>query len=85
MTQAKNIITGITVLYLIFILDIFFPLSHYGIIPRTQRGIIGIVTSPFLHANIKHIVSNTIPLTVLLFVLCSLFFLSTKSYERYFD
>lgn len=69
MTQTKNIFLGIAFLYLIFILDLFFPFSQFGIIPRTQKGLIGIFTSPFLHANLKHIISNTIPLAVLLLVL----------------
>ncbi len=73
MEQTKNIFIGIGVLYIIFVLDFFLPLSRYGIIPRTQRGLIGIVTSPFLHANLRHIVSNTVPLAVLLFVLYSFY------------
>lgn len=45
------------------------PLETYGITPRTRSGLIGIVVSPFLHANLEHIISNTIPLTVLLLLL----------------
>lgn len=36
--------------------------------PRSKEGIIGIITSPFLHANTLHIVSNTVPLAVLTFL-----------------
>ena len=46
-----------------------FDLESYGITPRTVRGLVGIPAAPFLHANWAHIVSNTIPLTVLLLLL----------------
>jgi membrane associated rhomboid family serine protease len=44
-------------------------LTSYGIVPRTMRGLTGILAAPFLHANLGHITSNTIPLTVLLLLL----------------
>lgn len=68
MTQTKNILFFLGSLYIIYALEFIFPFSKLGIIPRTQKGLIGIATSPFLHANIKHLISNTIPLGVLLFV-----------------
>ena len=40
-------------------------LSAYGILPRTQEGLKGIPLSPFLHAGIGHVLSNTVPLLVL--------------------
>ena len=64
----KQIFGFIALLYIIWLVDFIFPLSRYGIIPRTQRGLIGIVSSPFLHANLRHLISNTIPLTILLLV-----------------
>lgn len=70
---TKQIFGFIAILYLVWLLDIFLPLSRFGIIPRTQRGIVGIVTSPFLHANIRHLLSNTLPLMVLLVVLYSFY------------
>ena len=55
----------------IFILDIIIPIdfTKYGILPRTIFGLTGIPLSPFLHAGLFHIISNTIPLFVLLFLL----------------
>ncbi|MBA2611018.1 MAG: rhomboid family intramembrane serine protease [Bacteroidetes bacterium] len=38
---------------------------HYGILPRTTEGLIGIITSVFIHGDIEHIASNSIPLLVL--------------------
>jgi membrane associated rhomboid family serine protease len=36
-----------------------------GIVPRTQIGLRGILFAPFLHANVNHLVANTIPFAVL--------------------
>src|SRR5215208_6451322 len=46
-----------------------FQLRSYGITPRTLRGLVGIPAAPFLHANLAHLVSNTVPLTLLLLLL----------------
>jgi len=43
--------------------------NKYGIIPRSFKGLRGIVFSPFIHSDIKHLYSNSIPLFVLLFTL----------------
>jgi membrane associated rhomboid family serine protease len=42
-----------------------FNLNSLGILPRTLKGLIGIVFSPFLHANLYHLIGNTVPLLVL--------------------
>ncbi len=36
-----------------------------GVYPRHFSGIIGIVTSPLIHSNYSHLISNTIPLAVM--------------------
>ena len=46
-----------------------FRLETFGITPRTLSGLVGIPAAPFLHANLGHLISNTIPLTVLLLLL----------------
>lgn len=40
-------------------------LLSYGIIPRTVLGLRGIFFAPFLHANLNHLVANTIPFVLL--------------------
>jgi len=50
----------------VFIIDRVLPLENFGLLPRSARGLAGIVTIPFLHANLKHIMANTVPLVVLL-------------------
>ncbi|MDQ3047740.1 MAG: rhomboid family intramembrane serine protease [Bacteroidota bacterium] len=39
--------------------------SWYGLYPRTVHGLIGILTSPLLHADFSHLISNSLPLLVL--------------------
>jgi membrane associated rhomboid family serine protease len=40
-------------------------LDQYGIISRDPRGLIGILTAPFLHLGFGHLISNTLPLVTL--------------------
>ena len=36
-------------------------LMQYGVIPRSLTGLRGILFAPFLHANMQHLIANTIP------------------------
>jgi len=47
--------------------DIIFDLElyRYGLYPLQTKGLIGIFTAPFLHANIAHLFANSVPLLVL--------------------
>ncbi|MEM8964955.1 MAG: rhomboid family intramembrane serine protease [Bacteroidota bacterium] len=51
----------------VFFLDQLYPidLAMFGILPRTIRGLIGIVTAPMLHGSVAHLVSNTMPVLIL--------------------
>ena len=40
-------------------------LDQYGIEPRDDDGLVGIVAAPFLHAGFGHLVSNTVPLVAM--------------------
>jgi membrane associated rhomboid family serine protease len=40
-------------------------LNQYGIISRDPRGLVGILTAPFLHLGFGHLISNTLPLVTL--------------------
>jgi membrane associated rhomboid family serine protease len=40
-------------------------LGYYGILPRTLKGSIGILTGPLIHGDLLHLMSNTFPLVVL--------------------
>ena len=69
MIPNKYIIQFVICIYIIFAISIFIPINQFGIIPRTPWGLVGILTSPFLHGGIRHLISNTIPLIVLLIIL----------------
>ncbi len=54
----------IWIIYFIsFIFDIDF--THYGLLPLTYKGLLGIFTAPLIHSNFSHIISNTFPLLIL--------------------
>jgi membrane associated rhomboid family serine protease len=40
-------------------------LVRYGVFPQKWYGLIGILTAPLIHADIKHLVDNSVPLFVL--------------------
>jgi membrane associated rhomboid family serine protease len=40
-------------------------LDQYGIISREPRGLVGILTAPFLHLGFGHLISNTLPVVTL--------------------
>jgi membrane associated rhomboid family serine protease len=39
-------------------------LLQFGIVPRTTSGLAGILVAPFLHANLNHLLANTIPFLI---------------------
>ncbi len=57
----------VILLWLIRIADALWDLglNEYGLIPLKPIGLIGIITSPLLHAGFSHLFANTIPLLVL--------------------
>jgi membrane associated rhomboid family serine protease len=65
------VLTG--ALFLVLGLETVFHLnlSQFGIVPRTEAGLPGIVFSPLLHANWHHLLANALPLFILLVVLLS--------------
>lgn len=66
-----NVFYFIAVLWGIYLIDVFIPVdfTQFGIVPRTIKGLVGIIFSPLIHANLLHLSSNTIPIFVLLVVL----------------
>ena len=39
--------------------------TSYGIYPHKLKGIFGIITAPFIHADFSHLINNSIPLFIL--------------------
>lgn len=67
--ELPLVLLFVTSIWLVFFLEHVIPLEQYGLIPRNTHGLIGIVTMPFLHANLTHLMNNTFPLVVLLTLL----------------
>ncbi len=59
----------ITLIWIVFVIDRFTALEQFGLVPRNMDGLIGIVAMPFLHGDLAHLIGNTIPLAVTLFLL----------------
>lgn len=59
----------IVIIWIVFALDYFLPLEQLGLIPRTFRGLVGIVAMPFLHGDFAHLLGNSVPLAVTLLLL----------------
>lgn len=45
--------------------QIFPGMLFYGVIPRNTDGLRGIITGPFLHLSLDHLIANSIPLAIL--------------------
>ena len=57
-------------------------LSFLGVFPRRLSGLIGIITSPFVHANFDHLLNNSVPL---FFLSVAIFFFYHKvAFRVYF-
>jgi membrane associated rhomboid family serine protease len=68
--EISGVALFIGAIWAVFIASWLFPgLDQYGVVPRRVSGLLGIAAMPFLHANLPHILSNTVPLFVLLVLL----------------
>lgn len=43
--------------------------AEYGINPQSVKGLIGLITSPFIHADFNHLIANSVPLLVTLSII----------------
>jgi membrane associated rhomboid family serine protease len=71
-----NVLAFVGLIWLIYLVGLplkvmSWDLVSYGMVPRTVRGLIGILTMPFLHDGLDHLLGNTVPLAVLLFMLAT--------------
>jgi membrane associated rhomboid family serine protease len=69
--ELKGIIAFVGAIWVVFLVDLVIPydLAAFGVTPRKLAGLVGIPAMPFLHASWQHIISNTLPLLVLLVLL----------------
>ncbi|MEZ6059855.1 MAG: rhomboid family intramembrane serine protease [Planctomycetaceae bacterium] len=69
--ELRGVLVFVGTVWAVFLADFVIPgdLNRFGILPRTVSGLPGVVAMPFLHAGWGHLLSNTIPLIVLLCLL----------------
>ncbi len=69
--EIRGVAIFIAVMWSVLLVDWVLPadFTQWGIVPRTVWGLVGIPLAPFLHAGLGHILSNTLPLVVLLTLL----------------
>jgi membrane associated rhomboid family serine protease len=68
--ELHGILAFVGAIWAVFLISCFAPsLDNHGVVPRTLAGLVGILAMPFLHADLHHIVGNTVPLLVLLALL----------------
>ncbi len=62
------LVGSLSVFWVAEIIDVVLPfwgLDQYGIRPRTERGLWGILASPFLHGGFDHLIGNSVPFLIL--------------------
>jgi len=59
----------IACIWIVFALDLILPIEQLGLVPRSVRGLTGIVAMPFIHGDLAHLIGNSIPLGVTLILL----------------
>lgn len=54
-------------MWFVFVVELFLNTSFYkfGIFPKNILGLKGIIFSPFIHGDYKHLVNNTLPIFIL--------------------
>ena len=65
-------VIGYPILFFLIIWIVFwlefkfnFDLKYLGILPREISGLRGVLFSPFIHLNLQHLISNSLPLLIL--------------------
>jgi membrane associated rhomboid family serine protease len=70
-SELQGIAIFIGSLWIVWFADLVLPLDlvQWGVRPRSIAGLVGIPLMPFLHGGLGHLLSNTVPLAILLALL----------------
>ncbi len=65
-TQAVTLSASAGAMWVVFAVNTLLAgtLLQFGIVPRTTHGLIGILVAPLLHANLNHLLANTVPFLI---------------------
>jgi membrane associated rhomboid family serine protease len=71
LTQLYKPFAFILLLWVVKLYEILnnVKLTRFGIYPREADGMLGIITGPFIHSDVMHLLSNTFPLIILMICL----------------
>jgi len=63
---VKLVFGFVVVMWSVFLFEqlLQIDLSQFGLRPRSASGLLGLVTTPLLHGNLAHILSNSLPLFI---------------------
>ena len=68
--EVSGVLTFVVVIWVAFFADWALPLSEwFALIPRDLSRLPGIIAMTFLHGSIGHLLSNTVPLIILMTLL----------------
>lgn len=72
--ETKNkltlVIGYVVCLWIVYGVSVFVPsINQWGVIPRSTSGLPGILSMHFLHGSFGHLLSNSVPLLILLMLL----------------
>lgn len=69
--ELLGVLVFVGAVWCVFLIGLVLPvnINAFGVTPRTATGILGIPLMPFLHQDLQHLTSNTVPLTILLMLL----------------
>ena len=69
--ELYGVLIFVAAVWIAFIVGWLLPVDFnaWGITPRSPKGLFGVLLAPFLHADWSHLISNTVPLVVLLLLL----------------
>jgi membrane associated rhomboid family serine protease len=64
------VVSFVVCLWIVYSVSFVIPsMNNWGVIPRSPSGLPGIFTMHFLHGSLGHLMSNSIPLLILLMLL----------------
>jgi membrane associated rhomboid family serine protease len=68
--KIEGIFGFLGVIWAVYLVHLVIPsMGRFGLVPRTLGGLIGIAAMPFLHESFSHLLSNSVPLFILLVLL----------------
>ncbi len=68
--SKQSLIFPIAFIFVIWVIKVFewgldIDLHQGGVFPLQIKGLLGIITSPFIHSDFEHLIANTIPMFAL--------------------